>query len=253
MNGVDIDFSAVTFLKKSLLRDLISADVDSQLLGKKLDPNHSSLKSYVDLLLLYFVKKEIPKGARLLEIGGSNSRVLERLKNDYECWNLDKFEGKFDGAKRIGKSQEGTKVVLDYIGKFSNELPLNYFDFVFSNSVFEHIREGEFSFEDVINDLKRVSKNSTYHFHTFDIRLKDKKEVRIYELALNLLDSTHCVNRLPNLKNLLRDKDVYCLSEKFLNEVRLPFIQRRKPEMKEVKHVNYGRPTSLQLIWKSWK
>ena len=95
------------------------------------------LKVYQDLFVYTFILENIPKGAKILELGGGDSRIIDCLKDDYEFWNLDKIEGQGHGPKRAAKAQ-GFKLVRDYIGNFSTELPEQYFDFVYSISAMEH-------------------------------------------------------------------------------------------------------------------
>ena len=71
------------------------------LYGDFCNPLTDVLKKYQDLLVYYFILKYIPKGSKILEVGGGQSRILRRLKNDYECWNVDKLEGLGNGPKAI--------------------------------------------------------------------------------------------------------------------------------------------------------
>jgi hypothetical protein len=61
--------------------------------------NSCDLKVYQDLFVYSFILENIPKGARILEVGGGESRIISCLKEDYEFWNLDKLEGQGQGPK----------------------------------------------------------------------------------------------------------------------------------------------------------
>ena len=91
------------------------------------------LKVYQDLLVYNFIKRNIKKGSRILEVGGGESRIIEALKSEYEFWNLDKLEG--FGFGPVGmQEQAGYRIVRDYIGNFNASLPDGSFDLVFSIS-----------------------------------------------------------------------------------------------------------------------
>ncbi|GAI29988.1 unnamed protein product, partial [marine sediment metagenome] len=133
------DFDDFTYSKKSHFALFKGYDVE--LYGKSIDPDACDLKAYQDLLVFSFIKENIPRGSRILDIGGGKSRILNYFKNNYECWNLDKLEGLGNGPVAVGS--EGCRLVKDYIGCFNKELPDNYFDFVFSISALEHVPEDD--------------------------------------------------------------------------------------------------------------
>jgi SAM-dependent methyltransferase len=113
------------------------------------------------------------KGKRILEMGGGNSRVLQILAPDNECWNVDKLEGQHLGpTARNFVSVSGVKLVRAFMGDFAKELPDNYFDYVFSISVVEHVPEGE-AMDNMFRDVARVLKPDGMAFHAIDIYLFD--------------------------------------------------------------------------------
>lgn len=137
-----------------------------------------NLKLVQDLAMVDFIKKHIPKGSKLLEIGGGESRVLEYFSKDYECWNLDKLEGHGNGPKTI-RSKPKYKIIKDYIGNFNKSLPNNYFDFVFSISVFEHINEPEEKLKYIMDDIERILKKDGQSAHCIDCRFVPGKNPSI--------------------------------------------------------------------------
>jgi len=116
------------------------------------------LKVYQDLFVHTFILENIPKGARILELGGGNSRIISCLKDDYEFWNLDKLEGQGHGPKGVAES-EGFTLIRDYIGAFSKELPEHSFDFVYSISAMEHFSTDEKAMTDIFQDIDRLLKD----------------------------------------------------------------------------------------------
>lgn len=132
------------------------------------EPETSDLKAYQDLFAAYYIRNHVPTGSKILEVGGGHSRVIQFFQNDYEFWNVDKLEGCGNGPT----TDFGVKCVTirDYMGNFNPDIPNDYFDFVFSISVLEHLpQEDEGLFENVANDLDRVLKKSGQSLHLFDI------------------------------------------------------------------------------------
>jgi 2-polyprenyl-3-methyl-5-hydroxy-6-metoxy-1,4-benzoquinol methylase len=100
------------------------------------DRSNHTLKGIQDAWVLSRLGDK--RGYRICEVGGGNSRVLEKLAADNECWNVDRFEGFGGGPIKVTCSKR-IKVVRAFMGEFSREVPSKYFDFVLSVSVVEHI------------------------------------------------------------------------------------------------------------------
>jgi hypothetical protein len=131
-------------------------------------PRAGSLKDIQDAYILHRLKDV--KGAHILELGGGKSRVLTTLARKNECWNIDRFEGLGAGPTEM-QDIPGVKVVKEYMGNYSEEIPSDYFDYVVSISVIEHIPSSSFS--DVIKDCMRVLKVNGCMYHAVDIYLLD--------------------------------------------------------------------------------
>mgnify|MGYP000432989328 CR=1 FL=1 len=113
-------------------------------------------------------------GARILEVGGGESRVLDEFaSNGNECWNADDFKGSGNGPVTI-PDNTSYKISPVLLGEFSPELPDGFFDYVFSISVVEHIPG------DVLvaffADACRVLKPGGVMFHAIDLYLYDDHE-----------------------------------------------------------------------------
>ena len=113
-------------------------------------------------------------GARILEVGGGESRVLDRVTAaGNECWNADDFGGSGNGPLHMPKRTE-YKIVPVLLGSFSPDIPSNYFDFVFSISVVEHIPGRDLAA--FFADACRVLKPGGVMFHAIDLYLYDDHE-----------------------------------------------------------------------------
>ncbi|HTP66781.1 MAG TPA: glycosyltransferase, partial [Geobacteraceae bacterium] len=179
------------------------------LFGRKFDEDLSDLKAYQDLVVYSFITKNIPKGARILEIGGGDSRILRVTAGDYECWNLDKCEGIGNGPTVITPS--GYRHVRDYIGSFSQELPDNYFDLVFSISVFEHLPEDDETLAAVHNDINRVLKPDGLSLHCVDL-VKKGNEVWTNRIMHYLAHNASLLAPPPDFSVILNDPGLHVMS-----------------------------------------
>lgn len=125
------------------------------------------LKVYQDSFAYTFIRDNLPKGARILEIGGGESRIIKTIQNDYDIWNLDKLEGSGFGPTALIDDQ-GFHLVRDYIGAFSPELPEENFDLVYSVSTVEHFSRQPEAVQAIIDDMHRLLKPGGYCLHCVD-------------------------------------------------------------------------------------
>ena len=134
--------------------------------GPRKNMGNVDLKTYQDLLVMRFIQDYIPKGSRILDVGGGNSRMLKHFHKTYECWNLDKLEGIGNGPQAV--KDVPYKLVRAYMGDFSNELPENYFDLVFSISALEHVPENDRKIHNnIIDDIARNSQTGGVQLPSF--------------------------------------------------------------------------------------
>ncbi|VXD24074.1 hypothetical protein PL8927_790170 [Planktothrix serta PCC 8927] len=229
-----LDFQDFTYSKRSHFNQF-------QPFGSytKIHPDACDLKVYQDLLVYNFITKNLPKGAKLLEIGGGNSRVLQALKQDYECWNLDKFEGIGNGPNQI-RNAENYRIILDYIGNFNSELPTQYFDCVFSISTLEHIAENETTFEQITQDIDRLLKPDGFSLHCFDVLVKEA-EVWTNQFLPYLFKHQKTLNSMIPLSEIKFDPDLYGMSETAYRQFWQPITQKSYQE--------FGLPISYNILW----
>jgi SAM-dependent methyltransferase len=131
-------------------------------------PNRGRLKDVQDAFILYVLREVENK--RILELGGGNSRVLPLLAERNECWNIDKFEG-LGGGPITAQKGRGIRIIREYMGSFSDEIPSQYFDYVISISAVEHLHREFFSA--TMRDCTRVLKSGGFMFHAIDLYLFD--------------------------------------------------------------------------------
>lgn len=196
------------------------------------------LKVYQDMLTYWFILDNFPPGARLLEIGGGNSRIIQALKGRYEFWNLDKLEGLGAGPTGAGDTTAHT-LVRAYIGEFAPDLPTGTFDGVFSISTLEHVPQDLPTLKRITNDIDRLLKPGGISMHCFDLILRDATFIH------PLIPYFHanvpgCSPDLP-LWAIRFDPDLWHMSKAAYTQLWQPITQ----EPFEV----FGRPVSYNLTW----
>ena len=124
------------------------------------------------------------RGRRILEVGGGNSRVLTTLTEDgldNECWNADRFEG-FGGGPRRSTNAERIRVAFCFLGEFSEELPDEYFDYIISVSVVEHVPTDELGA--FMADSARVLRPGGQILHAIDLYIFDEDSEHEYRNSM---------------------------------------------------------------------
>ncbi len=206
-------------------------------------PDYANLKFYQDLLAYNFIINNLPPGSKLLEVGGGNSRVIQALKQDYECWNIDKFEGVGNGPMQVN-DEIGYQLVSAYIGDFSSELRENYFDCVFSISTLEHVPETEQTFKNVCNDINRVLKPGGLSLHCFDVVIhKGGIQTNVWTNGLlgYMFKNITTLNQMIPFAEMQLDLDLYVMSETAYKNMWQIVTQQTYEE--------FGKPLSYNVFW----
>jgi hypothetical protein len=203
------------------------------------DPAICDLKVYQDYLTYCFILRNIPKGARILEVGGGDSRVLKYFSKDYECWNADKCEGLGNGPIKF--TSPHYRIVYDYVGSFNPELPNNHFDFVFSISALEHTPEDANIRVNVLKDMNRVLKPGCPSFHCFDSILRSAGKSWVNGLIPYLYANAPLQTKNAPLAEIAADPDLYAMS-------RQAYETNWQPITKD-SYEKFGRAFSINLCW----
>ena len=203
------------------------------------DPATCDLKVYQDYLAYCFIKRNIPLGAKILEIGGGDSRVLKYFSRDYECWNADKCEGLGNGPVQF--TSPHYRIVYDYVGSFNRELPNHYFDFVFSISALEHTPEEQPIREAVLKDIHRVLKPGCPSFHCFDAIDKPTNWTWVNGLIPYLYASAPLETSSAPLDEIKTNPDTYFMSQTAYENNWMPIT--KDP------YKDFGRVFSINLLW----
>jgi len=204
------------------------------------DPETCDLKVYQDYLAFLFLKSNLPQAAKVLELGGGESRVLRHFAPDFECWNIDKCEGMGNGLKRVDAL--GYRMVYDYMGSFSSELPDSYFDCVFSISALEHTPEEQPLRESIHADIQRVLKPGGLSFHCLDVVFNRPFGHWINGIIAFLHANEKVLTEPPRPEVMLADPDCYTMSK-------LAFERGWTPIVGEA-YEAFGKPASVNVCWR---
>lgn len=110
-------------------------------------------------------------GLSIAEIGGGNSRILERLALRNRCVNIEKFEGRDLGPTAPVALSNVTNVNA-YVGEFDGALASDAFDLVFSISVVEHVETP--NLDAFFRDSLRILKPGGLFLHAIDVYLQEE-------------------------------------------------------------------------------
>ena len=206
---------------------------------KNQSPATCDLKVYQDSFAYTFIRDNLWEGARILEIGGGESRTIKEIRGKYDIWNLDKLEGSGFGPTDL-LDDEGFHLVKDYIGSFSRLLPEASFDLIYSISTMEHFPKDEQTVQNIINDMDRLLKPGGFCLHSVDALLFED-HFFVHPLVKKIFDAGLTTYPLPSFEQLASDISLwtlppYAFYTRWYHLVKQP--------LKE-----FGLPFSINLVW----
>lgn len=232
------NFDYFTYSRKHQLNIFSELGYDLEIQKNKIDMENIDIKTYQYMLTYSFIKNNIPAGSKILEIGGKGySGILNKLKNDYEIWNLEML----DDETVLKMDSSAIKIVIDKIGNFNKELPENYFDFVYSVSEFDYDEtKDENKYEKILNDINRVLKSGGYSLNCVIAVLKDPA-VLLPQLIPYLFENVKTLNEYIPLMKVAIDQDLFNMSEKYYSDNWQPFTEKTFKK--------FGKPFSYNILW----
>jgi ubiquinone/menaquinone biosynthesis C-methylase UbiE len=229
----------MTFARWSHWKFLAPYSLD--LYGDYVNPLTSDLKRYQDLLVFSFIRRNVPKGSKILEVGGGQSRILARLSKEYECWNVDKLEGVGNGPKVA--QQDNVTLIKSYIGDFSKDIPSSYFDLVFSVSALEHVPESDLQFfTHILDDINRIMRPNGTSIHAFDIVFQNNRIKRMNSFINHVFKNVNTENKYIDPELAIMSEDFYLMGKEAYDKI---WKRITNQEMS-----SFGEPTSINAIWK---
>ncbi len=233
----DKNFTDFTYSKNTHFELFKKNGFDKELFGSEVDPDYNDLKVYQDLLIYSYVKQNLKKGSRILELGKGTSRVLELFKNEYECWKIHKQE-----EDEQSNTQEHIKLINDEMGNFNKDLPNNYFDLIFSISTFIYKPEsGNKYYENMLKDINRLLVPGGISIQCL-VALWMEPIVSVPYIMDYFIENQKMMNEIIPFFKITIDPDLYVMSEKFYNAT------WKKNLVKT--YSSFGKPFSYNLFWK---
>lgn len=132
---------------------------------------------------------------RIAEIGGSDSRILPAIGARNEYWNIDPLRGEDGGAVYGADFERNATVVRGRLGEFLPDLAADYFDFVVSVSVIEHLPPNQL--EAFFADMYRITKPGGCALHAIDMYLGDSADADTSALLARILGAAAAAGFVP--------------------------------------------------------
>ena len=152
----------------------------------------------------------LPEGARVLEVGGGASRVLKAFSKRFECWNVDKFEGLGNGP--ISQVEADYACVRAYMGDYSEDLPNDYFDPVFSISALEHVDDASLH-PAVCEDITRVLKPGDLSAQLLDVVFRPNGGFWTNAILQEMVAQASALNHLIAPEAMRAHPDLYVMGK----------------------------------------
>ncbi len=201
----------------------------------------ADLKMYQDMLVHSAIRSLLAPGARILEVGSGNSRLAESLCKDYDYWCLDKFEGIGNGPVEVDLPKD-VRVVRDYLGAFSRELPDGTFGLVCSVSVFEHLPHEEKVFSHILADIDRLSAPDGWSLHCVDSRLLRDMDLT-HPVVAYIQGCCRMLTRRISPYDIAMDPDLFFMTEEAYDA--------RWKKHTGMDYEFFGKPYSINLAWQN--
>lgn len=230
-------FKDFTYSKKSHFDLFLKNKYDEKLFYKKIEPAYCDLKTYQHLLIYSFIKENLKKGSRILQVGNEYSPILNNLKNDYECWNVDGIES----LNHIPKNKKGYRWTSEQSGNIYRDLSEDYFDLVFSSFAYgAEMAENEDKYKDIIDDINKVLKWGGYSIFSIVLMWKEPI-VWIPSIISNFFKNPNIKNEFVPLFKISIDKDLFVLPEEY-------YIDNWQ-SITKLPYAEFGKPLVYNLLW----
>jgi len=232
------NFNYFTYSKKKHFDIFSEAGLVAELFIKEIDLHYCDIKMYQDLLVYCFIRDNISTGSKILEIGGDGfSRLLKKLKKDYEVWNIRDLN-----SVQQFKNTSEIRFVNDRIGNFNAQLPEGYFDLIYSVSEFEYdVFDDLRNYDNILRDINRALKPGGYSLHCVVAMLKDPI-LLLPQFSKFIFENEKTINEFIPLMKISIDPDLFFMSEKYYSDYWQKFTGQN--------YKRFGIPVSYNQLWK---
>jgi len=235
------NFNDFSYSKKSHFDIFSKNGYDKLFYGKDTGPDNSDIKKYQNLLIFSFITQNIPEGSRILEIGCGDDYILNHFKYRYECWRLEDVTVLAVDEESI--SSKGFIYLKDNNGNNHSNVPIGYFDFVFSATAFYEMSDEERIFETVLDKIDKFVKPGGYSLHCFPAVIVEKEHF-YYHPFLSYINKSIA----PIFKNVTRFIR-FPIREKVLADPDLHYIYELFPWAKFTNESESLNTVSYNFLW----
>lgn len=231
------NFNSFTYSQKMHFDLFNDNNYSQELYGKEVTIETCDVKVYQNLLIYSFIRQNIKKGGRILQIGNNPSQLLNILKNDFECWNI-----RMNEKEKISKPEDKNIFFYeDYVGNEEVELKSEFFDFIFSTAALEENENSKDNavFRSVYKKINEALTKNGYYLQCLTSVLKNSK-IWIPDILNYIYEYEKPLNKFVHLFKISIDPDLFVMSEKYYIENWEQFTGKTYKE--------FGKPFSYNVL-----
>lgn len=232
-------FRDFTYSKRSHFDLFHKYNYDLLLNGKRISADDSGLKKYQNLLIYTFIEQNIKEGSRILEINPTDQYIFNHFRYRYDFWTLNDVTNLTRDFNEL--ELNNVPVYKDSGDTYHTNVPLEYFDFIFSTSPLDTLPENKYLFEKLAGNLYRLLKPSGYVLNSFPSRINDDNSISphifIYFLMNNITKISYNViqyNSFIGQEDILDDEDLH------FSNVKIKSFKDNKKTESEIKNFSYN-------------
>lgn len=162
-------YELFSFSRRFHMKFFKNKKYEEQLYGRNIPENEYNVRKYQNLFIYSFIKDNVPKGSRILEIGNGDDTVISHFRYIRECFRLENPE------ILINELYGPEKVNVQFINysdvKNQNDSFFEKFDFIFSKSGFDDLDCDENKLDKIFNNINSMLKPGGYALFCFNGKL----------------------------------------------------------------------------------
>ena len=230
------NFNEFTYSKNRHFKFFSNKKYDVELLNTVIDPLNCDLSTYNSLLVYSFIKENVEKGSKILELEGKNPILFNSLQNDFVYWDLVKTA---DSLYYFTKEQrEKLNIVYGEINNVNKDLADNSFDFIFSTSNLTY--DDPKIFDIISGEIKRLLKPGGLCLLSFVALWKEPTMVS-QDLMKYFFNKEIGKNEFVPYLKIIQDKDLFFMSEKCFDDKWKSIIGKN--------YISFGKPFSYSILF----
>ncbi|MCX7785802.1 MAG: class I SAM-dependent methyltransferase [candidate division WOR-3 bacterium] len=168
-----------------------------------------------DKVIIHFIKKLVPRGKKILEVGCGTGRLLRQIENDYETYGVD------ISHYAITVAQSRTQSTLFQVASIEDNITLPHqFDGIVAINVLEHLENPQ-------RALERIYQMLSWDGYLFlHLPIASNTLSRFLQRHFYYDNSHIFIPSLDELKNLLKKVNFSFIIERSGTTIFLPISSR---------------------------